>query len=139
MASKPKRPFVGIGVLVQKDGKYLLGKRVGEHGRNTWSVPGGHLEFGETFEDCAVREVLEETGVKIKNIKLLATVNNVFKNEHHHSITIFVVCDWASGEPRTIESDKFTDVGWYKLAEHPKPLFLPVQELKKSKPNLFKV
>lgn len=132
------RPFVGIGILVNKDGKYLLGRRVGPHGRNTWTVPGGHLEFKETFDECAAREVLEETGVKIKNIKLLSTVNNVFKDEEHHSITIFVISDWDSGEPKTIEPGKFVDVGWYKLSDHPEPLFLPMQELRKSKPELFK-
>jgi 8-oxo-dGTP diphosphatase len=56
---------VGIGVFVWKDGKFLMGKRLGSHGSGTWSIPGGHLEFDETWQQCAVREVLEETGLKI--------------------------------------------------------------------------
>ncbi len=43
-----KRPKVGLGVLIFKDGKVLLGKRKGAHGEGTWCPPGGHLEFGET-------------------------------------------------------------------------------------------
>ena len=54
-----KRPKVGLAVIVYKDGKILMGKRIGSHGVNTWSFPGGHLEFLETFEECAKREVLQ--------------------------------------------------------------------------------
>ena len=63
------RPKVGVGVIVIKDGKILLGKRKGPHGGGFWAFPGGHLEFNESLEDCARREVLEETGISIKNIK----------------------------------------------------------------------
>lgn len=61
-----KRPAVGVGVLIFNDKKQmLLGKRKGSHGAGTWCNPGGHLEFGESFEQCAIREVEEETGLKI--------------------------------------------------------------------------
>ena len=52
---------VGVGVFVWRDGRFIMGQRLGSHGANTWSVPGGHLEFGESWEDCAIREVKEET------------------------------------------------------------------------------
>lgn len=132
------RPAVGVGVFVFKGSKFLLGKRIGEHGKNTWSVPGGHLEYGEDFEECAKREVLEETGVKIKNIRFYTTVNNVFHSEKKHSITVFMFSDWASGAPKTIEHDKFVDVGWFSFKKLPEPLFLPIIQLKKAKPELFK-
>lgn len=131
------RPAVGVGVFVFKEGKFLLGKRVGKHGLGTWSVPGGYLEYGEDFAQCAKREVLEETGVKIKNVRFYTTVNNVFHDENSHSITIFVFSDWASGKPRTMEPDKFVDIGWYGFKNLPKPLFLPITQLKKAKPELF--
>lgn len=132
------RPTVGVGVFVFKDGKFLMGKRVGNHGKNTWSVPGGYLEYGESFADCAAREVLEETGVKITNIKFYTTVNNVFKTENHHSITVFMFADWASGQPKTTEPDKFINVDWFDFKNLPKPLFLPIKQLQKSNPELFK-
>ena len=56
-----KRPKVGVGVFVFKDGKTLLGKRKNAHGDGTWNPPGGHLEFNESIEQCAQREVLENT------------------------------------------------------------------------------
>lgn len=138
--AKPQvnRPLVGVGVLVQKNGSYLLGKRITPHGKDSWSVVGGHLEFGESFEECAARETYEESAIKIKNIRFLTSVNNVFKDENHHSVTIFMAADWASGEPETTEPDKIINVGWYDLANHPEPLFLPMIELKNALPGLFR-
>lgn len=63
-----ERPKVGIGVIVRKEGKVLLGKRKNSHGAGSWAFPGGHLEYGESWEECARREVKEETGIAIKNM-----------------------------------------------------------------------
>ena len=46
-------PKVGVGVVVVKDGKVLVGKRIGSHGAETWAFPGGHLEWNEKIEECA--------------------------------------------------------------------------------------
>jgi ADP-ribose pyrophosphatase YjhB (NUDIX family) len=56
----------------------------------TWALPGGHLEFGETFENCAEREILEETGLAIRNIQFLTATNNVMPAENKHYVTVFV-------------------------------------------------
>ena len=73
------RPRVGIGVLVFNDlNQLLLGKRVSNHGEGEFGPPGGHLEFGESFEECAVREVKEEAGFDIKDPKFLSLTNDVF-------------------------------------------------------------
>ena len=53
-------------------------------------MPGGHLEFGESFETCAEREILEETGLKIRDIRFLTATNSVFKAEGKHYVTIFM-------------------------------------------------
>jgi 8-oxo-dGTP diphosphatase len=131
------RPGVGLGVFIWKDDKFLMGKRVGKHGENTWSVPGGWLEYGESFEECAAREAKEETGVNITNIRQFTTVNNIFADENQHSITIFMNSDWESGDPKDIELDKFIEIGWFDFTNMPSPLFLPLVQLKKAKPELF--
>ena len=69
------RPKVGVGVMVLKNGKVLIGKRKGAHGAGEWAWPGGHLEYMESFEDCARREVMEETGIEIHNIRFLRLMN----------------------------------------------------------------
>ena len=68
-------------------------KRRGSHGAETWAPPGGHLEFGESFENCAMREVLEETGLKINGLKIAAATNDIFTNENKHYATIFLICN----------------------------------------------
>jgi len=67
------RPQVGVGLLIVKGNKVLLGKRKGSHGEGEHAGPGGHLELGETIEECVLRELAEEAGpnIKIKNLRFL--------------------------------------------------------------------
>lgn len=132
------RPMIGLGVFVWKDGKFLVGKRVGAHGRGTWSIPGGHLEFGESLEEGAEREVIEETGLAIENISLLAVTNDIFESENKHSVTIWIRSDLKSGEPEIREPDKFVDLTWRTFQTLPSPLLEPCwTNLRKARPDLF--
>ncbi len=121
---KSMRPKVGIGVLVMKDGKFLLGKRKHSDGLGDaeYAGTGGHMEHMESFEDCAKRETFEETGVKIKNIRFLCLVN-VKKYAPKHYVDIGLVADWESGEPTITEPDKIESWGWYDLNDLPQPMF----------------
>lgn len=120
---------VGVGVFVIKDSKFLMAKRMGAHGEGTWSVPGGHLEFGETFEETAEREVEEETGLKIANVAFAAVTNDVFSEENKHYVTIWVTSEWQSGEAAITEPDKCIEQRWVDFDSLPEPLFLPWQQL----------
>ena len=135
------RPKVGLGVFIQKEGKVLLGKRKGSHDVGAWCFPGGHLEFNETWEECAIRETMEEAGIKIKNIRFLTATNDFFIKDNKHYITIFMVSDYESGEVRIMEPDKCEEWGWFEWVEDklPKPLAVPQQNLLKIKfdPNKF--
>ncbi len=124
-----ERPKVGVGVLVLKDGKALLLKRKGAHGEGSWCYPGGHLEFGESFLDTAIREAEEESGLKVKNPRFLCITNDIFEKENKHYITIMVAADYISGEAKIMEKDKCTDIGWFELDRFPKPLFIPTQNM----------
>src|SRR4051794_34741939 len=81
---------VGIAVLIWRGAQVLLTKRKGSHGAGTWAPPGGHLDMGESFEDCAIREVREETGVTISEPRFLAVTNDVFVDEGKHYATIWM-------------------------------------------------
>jgi 8-oxo-dGTP diphosphatase len=112
------RPKVGVGVMILKEGKVLMTKRKGSHGAGEYSFPGGHLEYMETFEDCAVRETQEEAGIEIKNVRFLYTAN-VRKYAPKHYVHIGMVADWASGDPQTMEPDKAEAWEWYSLDDLP--------------------
>lgn len=92
------RPFVGVAVIVTQNKKVLLGKRKGTHGAGSWAFPGGHLEFNESIKGCAIREVYEETGLSIKNIRRATFTNDIFQAENKHYVTVFVVAEYESGE-----------------------------------------
>lgn len=131
-------PKVGVGVFVWKDGKFIMGQRLGSHGANTWSIPGGHLEYGESWEECAKREVLEETGLEIESVRLLAVTNDLFENDGKHYVTLWVESDWVSGKPQIIEPDKLIKLEWRDFVSLPSPLFDPCwKNLKQTKPALF--
>lgn len=132
-----KRPLVGIGVIVINKNKVLLGKRKSLHGKNTWCFPGGYLEINEDIFDCARREVFEETGIRIKHLRTGPYVNNIFKIENKHSITLFVIADYASGIITIKEPEKCEKWAWFSWSNLPKPLFLPVQNLLKINYNPF--
>jgi 8-oxo-dGTP diphosphatase len=127
-----KRPLVGIAVIVIKDNRVLLGKRKNAHGADTWAFPGGHLEFNESIEDCAVREVLEETGVRIKNLRCGPYTNDIFKAEGKHYVTLFVIADYESGRPAVREPNKCEKWEWSEWPPSLQPQFLPIKNLLKQ-------
>ncbi|KAJ5105237.1 NUDIX hydrolase [Penicillium alfredii] len=111
---------VGIGVFVcNEEGEFVLGKRQGSMGAGTWAIPGGHLEFGESFENCAVREVLEETGLEIRELRFLTATNSVMEKEDKHYVTIFMraVVSEAGAQPQIVEPEKCSAWEWVSWDE----------------------
>lgn len=127
-----KQVRVGVATIILRDGAILLGERVGSHGANTWATPGGHLELGESIEDCAKREVLEETGLIVDSIEKFTFTNDIFEKEGKHYVTLFVVASSASCEPQVTEPDKCKQWKWCRLDDLPEPLFLPLINLLKE-------
>lgn len=117
-----QKPKVGVGVMILKDGKVLLGRRKGSHGSGEYAFTGGHLEYMESFEECAKRETREEAGIEIKNVRFNC-ISNITSHKPKHYVHIGVVADWESGEPKVMEPDKREDWGWYDLDNLPSPLF----------------
>ena len=125
----PAQPMVGVAVIVLREGKVLLGKRRNTHGEGTWAFPGGHLEHNEAIEACAKREVREETGLEITNIRFGTFTNDVFEREEKHYVTLFVVADSLSGIPEVREPEKCDIWEWFPWGDFPEPRFLPIKNL----------
>ncbi len=127
------RPKVGVGVLIFNDkDEILIGKRKAVHGDGLYAPPGGHLEFGESFEECAKREIMEETGLEIKDIKFLSVTNDVFILDNKHYITVIMTARVDKGEPQNKEPEKCEKWEWKKWNDFPDNLFLPVKNLRKQ-------
>jgi 8-oxo-dGTP diphosphatase len=99
-------------------------------------MPGGKLEFGESFEDGAKREVLEETGIKLNKVKVICVNND--KNEYAHFVTIGLFSDKFIGESKVMEPDEIVEWKWFNLENLPTPLYFPSAKVVENyKKNLF--
>ena len=95
---------VGVGVFVtdpKHPGCILLSRRKSSAGAGTWALPGGHLEFGETFEQCAARETKEETDVDLTNIRVVCVNNAVDLPANYHYVVVFLRGE-ATSAPRNM-------------------------------------
>ncbi|HET7042956.1 MAG TPA: NUDIX domain-containing protein, partial [Gemmatimonadales bacterium] len=104
--------------------------RRGAHGGGDWALPGGHLEFGETPEDCARREVEEETGLRIGALRRGPYGSDLFAGLGRHYVTLFLLAEAPEGEPVLREPEKCEGWHWYSWDALPEPLFLPLRSLK---------
>ncbi|KAL8293131.1 hypothetical protein RQP46_000825 [Phenoliferia psychrophenolica] len=85
---------VGVGIFLQRPDKaFVVGIRKSSHGSGTVQLAGGHLEFGESFEQCGAREVLEETGLVVApaDLRFLTATNTPMEAEGKHYVTVFLL------------------------------------------------
>jgi ADP-ribose pyrophosphatase YjhB (NUDIX family) len=113
----PARPIVGIGIVVIKQDAVLLVRRGKPPNVGTWTLPGGAQELGETAEEAARRELLEETGLEVDTLHFAATVDNIRRDatgrvRFHYTIIDFAT-RWVAGEP--IAATDVTEAVWASL------------------------
>ncbi|KAK4260902.1 hypothetical protein QN277_003963 [Acacia crassicarpa] len=125
-------PRVSVVVFLLKGRSVLLGRRRSSVGNSTYALPGGHLEFGESFEECAIREVKEETGLEIRKTEFIMVTNNVMLNEPKpcHYVTVLMRAEPADPEeePKNMEPNKCDGWEWFEWGNLPKPLFGPLEK-----------
>ena len=132
MNNVSKKPGVGVGVMILRGNKVLLGKRHSDaqkadtelHGEGSWTMPGGKLHFQEELEDAALREVLEESGIRANREKLeiISVTNDMVQDAHY--VTIGFLCKDFEGEPEVMEPDEITEWKWFDLDNLPNPIYL---------------
>jgi 8-oxo-dGTP diphosphatase len=121
------RPTIGVGVLVWREKQLLLGKRLADKQDICWQFPGGHLENNESVIECAIREVQEETSLKVKSLRHLGFTDNTFAIGQRPYITLLVSCDYQSGVAQTLEPYKCEQWRWFDYPTLPAPLFKPIR------------
>lgn len=127
---KQKFPVTIAGIVI-KGNKVLLGKRIGDHAGETWAFPGGHLEKNETPIQCIRREIKEETGLTVKNIREASFTFDEFSKDKKY-VTFFFLADYTSGTPQLREKDKISEWKWFEWKSLPKPLILSIENLLKQ-------
>lgn len=108
-------PGVGVGLVLLRDGKILLCRRLKAPEAGFWNIPGGKLDFMERAEDAARRETEEETGLRIGAVRFLCADEQVFPDEKHHWVSLLYVTEDFAGEPRIMEPDKHDGMEWFAL------------------------
>jgi 8-oxo-dGTP diphosphatase len=126
---------VGLGLYILNDrGQVLLGLRKAKHGEGTWCPPGGHLKYGESFEEGAVREAFEETGIRVNpaDVRVAGVTNDFFTESGKHYVTINLTTRSFAGEPRIAEPDKCAGWQWFDPDMLPENMFLPAANFLKT-------
>ena len=131
-----KRPKVGVCLCVVRDDKVLLHKRKGGSSDGVWSFPGGHLEFGESFEKGALRELAEEAGpIKTTKPELWTICNTIYKDQKKHYVVVVMKAEWIVGEAVIMEPKKCYVWDWFSWDDLPKPLMEGIKDLVKRDMN----
>lgn len=131
-----RQQSVGVAnILIRDDYSVLMGFRIGKHASGMWGFPGGHLELNERFEDCAIRETEEETGVvipSIHDVRYWTTENVLFPEENKHYVTIFMITKYSEkmGIPTPMEPDKCEDWKWFQWDVMPDNIMTGIKQLK---------
>lgn len=115
----PDRPFVGVGAVIFRDDEVLIAQRGKLPRRDTWSIPGGAQEIGETYVEAAVREVMEETCLEIEVLGLVDVVDAISRDDNggviYHYTLVDVVAEWRGGE--AVAQDDLSAVKWVKISD----------------------
>jgi 8-oxo-dGTP diphosphatase len=113
----PSHPVPATIAAVIRDGQVLLVRRANAPDAGLWGFPGGKIDHGETIEAAAVRELLEETGVRAEAGPVFTAVDAMDMaatgEVHAHYVLIAVLCRWTSGEPQA--GDDALEAAWHDL------------------------
>jgi ADP-ribose pyrophosphatase len=115
----PPQPVVAVGAIVFKNNRVLLVRRAQPPSQDLWAIPGGRVEIGETLQEAAEREILEETGIIIQAREPVYTFDYIERDgsalPRFHYVIIDLIADYVRGEARA--GDDAADVRWVTAEE----------------------
>lgn len=117
-------PRLGVGACIVRDGRLLLFRRLRAPDAGCWSIPGGKVDFREPVEEALRREVAEETGLTLGDLRLLCVTDQIHEDEHWVAPTY--LADSFTGEPVLLEPEKHEGLDWFALDALPSPLSMAV-------------
>jgi len=116
----PEAPIVAVGVVVKRDDKVLLVRRLNEPSRGRWSLPGGVVELGETVREAARREVREECGLQVEAGEVLPVVDNIVRDDEagrirFHYVLVDLLAEYIGGGLAAVSD--ISDARWVREEE----------------------
>lgn len=125
------KPGVGVGVMIIKENKILLGLRNPDkikasselQGQGTWTMPGGKVEFMEKLVEAAKRELEEETSLKATKLDFLCISDDMTETAHY--VTVGFIAKEYTGEVKTMEPETILKWEWFDLNALPDNLYAP--------------
>jgi 8-oxo-dGTP diphosphatase len=119
---KRGKDYIGVAVgiaVFNTEGKIFITKRgqAASNDRGKWEIPGGGIEFGETLEIAAKREIKEENDIDIEIVEPLHMSDHILPDEGQHWVTTTFMCRYVGGEPKRMEPEKCEAVGWFTIEE----------------------
>ena len=115
-------PGLGVGLVIIRDDRILLYKRVNAPEAGYWNIVGGKVDHMEPAEKAARREAEEETGLTIGRIERIGMTEQIIDADRQHWISILYLARDIEGEPQLTEPEKLSDFGWFPLSDLPEPL-----------------
>ncbi|KQV81614.1 NUDIX domain-containing protein [Rhizobium sp. Root1220] len=115
-------PGLGVGLVILRDRKILLYKRMRAPEAGYWSIVGGKVDHMEPAEEAARREATEETGLEIGRIELIGPAELITGADNQHWISLLYIAAEFEGEPQLTEPEKLSDFGWFCRDALPQPL-----------------
>ena len=115
----PAQPVVAVGAIVFDNDRVLLVRRGQPPSQDLWAIPGGRVKLGETLQEAAEREILEETGIRIRAGEPVYTFDYIERDgtsrPRFHYVIVDLRADFIDGELRA--GDDAADVRWVSAAE----------------------
>ena len=110
-----KIPISTVDLVVRKGPRILLEQRARPPFENLYCLPGGHVEYGETVEAAALRELKEETSIEAELIAILGVYSDPKRDPRGQRISTVFVANWLSGDPK--EGDDARSADWYEISD----------------------